>query len=141
MIPGELIAEPGEHLLNPGRRTLELANLYLTPLNDDTAKEMNEIFGKLAETADERGVFGLFFGPDEIGQPLVLPPGVPGDRVAALRKAFRNTMNGPELAADARQMQLDIEATSGEELQRKLKVLYAAPDDIVAAIRKVYATN
>lgn len=24
MIPGELIAEPGEHLLNPGRRTLEL---------------------------------------------------------------------------------------------------------------------
>ncbi len=35
------------------RRTLELANLYLTPLNDETAKEMSEIFGKLAETADE----------------------------------------------------------------------------------------
>jgi len=35
------------------RRTLELANLYLTPLNDDTAREMNGIFGKLAETADE----------------------------------------------------------------------------------------
>ncbi|MBI3383356.1 MAG: cell division protein ZapE [Aquabacterium sp.] len=35
------------------RRTLELANLYLTPLNDDTAQEMSDIFGKLAETADE----------------------------------------------------------------------------------------
>ncbi len=35
------------------RRTLELANLYLTPLNDDTAKEMRGIFDKLAETADE----------------------------------------------------------------------------------------
>ena len=35
------------------RRTLELANLYLTPLNDDTAKEMGDIFSKLAETADE----------------------------------------------------------------------------------------
>ncbi|MGQ0596970.1 cell division protein ZapE [Aquabacterium sp.] len=35
------------------RRTLELANLYLTPLNDDTAQEMGDIFGKLAETADE----------------------------------------------------------------------------------------
>jgi len=35
------------------RRTLELANLYLTPLNDDTAKEMTGIFDKLAETADE----------------------------------------------------------------------------------------
>jgi cell division protein ZapE len=35
------------------RRTLELANLYLTPLNEDTGKEMGAIFDKLAETADE----------------------------------------------------------------------------------------
>lgn len=35
------------------RRTLELANLYLTPLNDDTEREMSEVFGKLAESADE----------------------------------------------------------------------------------------
>ncbi len=35
------------------RRTLELANLYLTPLNEGTAQEMSTIFGKLAETADE----------------------------------------------------------------------------------------
>ena len=35
------------------RRTLELANLYLTPLNDDTEREMTEVFDKLAESADE----------------------------------------------------------------------------------------
>jgi len=35
------------------RRTLELANLYLTPLDENTAKEMGDIFDKLAETADE----------------------------------------------------------------------------------------
>ena len=35
------------------RRTLELANLYLTPLNADTDREMNEVFDKLAESADE----------------------------------------------------------------------------------------
>jgi hypothetical protein len=51
------------------------------------------------------------------------------------------TMKDPDLMAEAKQLQLDVEATSGEELQRKLKVLYAAPADIVAAIRKVYATN
>ena len=61
--------------------------------------------------------------------------------MAALRKAFMDTMTDPELGADARQMQLDIEATPGEALQSKLKALYAAPEDIVAAIRKVYATN
>jgi cell division protein ZapE len=35
------------------RRTLELANLYLTPLNEDTANQIGGIFDKLAESADE----------------------------------------------------------------------------------------
>ena len=35
------------------RRTLELARLYLTPLNDQTDTEMGAIFSQLAETADE----------------------------------------------------------------------------------------
>ncbi len=35
------------------RRTLELANLYLTPLSEDHQAEMASIFDKLAETADE----------------------------------------------------------------------------------------
>ena len=35
------------------RRTLELANLYLTPLNAGTDREMGEVFDKLAESADE----------------------------------------------------------------------------------------
>ncbi len=35
------------------RRTLELANLYLTPIQDDTTHQLTDIFDKLAETADE----------------------------------------------------------------------------------------
>lgn len=35
------------------RRTLELANLYLTPLDEQAHARMTEVFGKLAETADE----------------------------------------------------------------------------------------
>lgn len=35
------------------RRTLELARLYLSPLNDDTTREMDAIFSNLAEQADE----------------------------------------------------------------------------------------
>jgi len=35
------------------RRTLELARLYLTPLNDQTDAEMGAIFEQLAESADE----------------------------------------------------------------------------------------
>ena len=35
------------------RRTLELARLYLTPLTDDTAREMDGIFSGLAEQGDQ----------------------------------------------------------------------------------------
>lgn len=35
------------------RRTLELANLYLTPLTPDVGQQMTQIFERLAETADE----------------------------------------------------------------------------------------
>lgn len=35
------------------RRTLELANLYLTPLNENTDREMGVVFDKLAERPDE----------------------------------------------------------------------------------------
>ena len=94
-----------------------------------------------AQNDFQRKVLDVFYEQTSFSRPYAVAKEVPADRVAALRKAFMDTMADPELAADARQMQIDIEATSGEELQRKLKELYAAPEDIVAAIRKVYATN
>ena len=94
-----------------------------------------------AQTDFQRKVLDVFYEQTSFSRPYAVAKEVPADRVAALRNAFMNTMTDPELGADARQMQLDIEATSGDELQRKLKALYAAPEDIVAAIRKVYATN
>ncbi|MEK8084853.1 cell division protein ZapE [Aquabacterium sp. A3] len=41
------------------RRTLELARLYLTPLNDQTDAEMGAIFDQLAESADEEPALNI----------------------------------------------------------------------------------
>jgi tripartite-type tricarboxylate transporter receptor subunit TctC len=44
------------------------------------------------------------------------PPDVPADRLAALRKAFTETMVDPEFLADAEKGKLEITPMNGKEL-------------------------
>ena len=87
----------------------------------------------------QRQVLNVFYGQSSFSRPYAVAKEVPADRVAALRKAFIDTMRDPELAAEAKKMRLDIEATAGEELQAKLHELYSAPMPVISGIRKVYA--
>ena len=57
----------------------------------------------LAPNETVRTVFELISITGEIGRPFVTAPGVPADRVAALRQAFDETMKDPEFLADARE--------------------------------------
>src|SRR5262244_150065 len=67
-----------------------------------------------AKTEDDRKVMDLFYSQLMFGRPFILPPGVPADRVAALRKAFMETFRDRDVSAEAARMQLDIDALSGE---------------------------
>jgi len=94
-----------------------------------------------ARSEDDRKVMELVFSQGSYGRPYVLPPGVPPQRVAALRTAFMDTLRDPALAAEARTMQLDLDAMSGDELQALVAKLYALPPAIVARAKKalIYA--
>jgi len=72
-------------------------------------------FGK---TAEDRSVMGFFAAGGAVGRSVVAPPGVPPDRLQTLRKAFHATMNDPQFLVEARQLKLDVEPLSGEELSR-----------------------
>ena len=49
----------------------------------------------------------------ETGRPVAAPPGVPEDRLAALRRAFDATMKDPAFIAEAEKLQLEIEPMTG----------------------------
>jgi tripartite-type tricarboxylate transporter receptor subunit TctC len=49
---------------------------------------------------------------------VAAPPGVAPERLQTLRKAFHATMTDPQFLAEARQLKLDVEPLSGEELRR-----------------------
>jgi tripartite-type tricarboxylate transporter receptor subunit TctC len=61
---------------------------------------------------------------------------VPADRVAALRKAFVETLNNPALRGEADKMQLDVDAIDGEELQKLVADLYATSPHLIERARQ-----
>src|SRR5271157_792555 len=70
-----------------------------------------------AKTPDNRRVMELVYSSETFGRPYVMAPDLPAERVAALRRAFMETMRDPELLADAGKLGVDIDPNSGEELQ------------------------
>jgi tripartite-type tricarboxylate transporter receptor subunit TctC len=89
-----------------------------------------------AKTAEDRQVMELVLSQSIFGRPFVLPPGVPAERTAALRKAFVDALQSKGLLAEAEKMKLDVEPLSGEDLQTLVKRIYATPVHIVERARQ-----
>src|SRR6195256_4791740 len=89
-----------------------------------------------AKTPEDRRVMELVYSSQTFGRPYMLPPGVPMERVAALRRAFLDTMRDDELLAEARKIGIVIDPISGEELQALAENIYATPAAIVEQVKQ-----
>ena len=96
---------------------------------------------ELARNDEDRRVIRLVFSQGIFGRPYVLPPGVPNDRVAMLRKAFVAALSDTALRGEADRMHLDVEAISGDELQKLIAELYATPPHLVERARQALAVK
>ena len=84
----------------------------------------------LAKTDEQRQVLKLIFARQVMGRPFLAPPNVPADRVAALRKAFMDTLADKDFLADADKSQLEVNPVPGVEIEKLVKELYASPPEI-----------
>jgi tripartite-type tricarboxylate transporter receptor subunit TctC len=91
-----------------------------------------------AATEDDRTLLDVANAPLAFGRPFVLPPGVPADRVAAWRKAFSDTYHDPVFIAEAVKQQIEIDPSSGEEMQGIIQHAYAAPQGVIDRLRSLY---
>jgi tripartite-type tricarboxylate transporter receptor subunit TctC len=104
--------------------------------HDDLNKRGVPRAEELAQSEDDKKVIRLVFSQGIFGRPFVLPPGVPADRVAALRKAFVVALNDKALRAEADKMQFDVDPMSGDELQKLVADLYDTPPRLVERARQ-----
>ncbi len=84
----------------------------------------------LAKTEDQRKLLRFVFARQVMGRPYLAPPGVPPATVAALRRAFMDTMADKEFLADAERSKLEITPVSGERIQELVAELYQTPPEL-----------
>ena len=84
----------------------------------------------LAKTPEQKQILRLIFARQTMGRPYLAPPGVPADRVDALRKAFMETMSDPDFLANAAKAKLEITPVDGADLQKLVADIYHTPPEI-----------
>src|SRR5262249_13196422 len=89
----------------------------------------------LAPNEQARAVFELMSVTADMQRPFLAPPGVPADRVAALRTAFRETIADPDYVADAEKGHKEAHLVSGEQLDALAKRVLGAPKSAIDLLR------
>ena len=70
-------------------------------------------------------------------RPYVLPPSTPKDRVQTIRIAFMDTMTDPEFLAEAKKVNLDINADDGAALEQNVKEILKLDPALIAKLKEV----
>jgi tripartite-type tricarboxylate transporter receptor subunit TctC len=102
-------------------------------LTDRKLDELGDVPSALdvATTEDQRAILKLMFARETMARPYVTPPGIPVERLAALRRAFDETMTDPQFLADARRQNLDVRPVAGTEADALIKEVYATAPDVL----------
>lgn len=107
-------------------------------ISGDKSSEIGDIphARDFIKTDRDRALSGLLFGVQELGRVYAAPPETPVERVAALRKAFMETMSDKEFLSDATKTGIDIIPMDGEKLTRMWAEFTSTPAAIVEEAKK-----
>ena len=86
-----------------------------------------------AKDEHTRRILRLVFAAEDMDRPILAPPGVPAERLAALRAAFHAAMNDAGFVAEAKRQHLDIDEVAGERVAAIIAAAYALPEEVVKA--------
>jgi tripartite-type tricarboxylate transporter receptor subunit TctC len=89
-----------------------------------------------AKSEADRQAIALIVSPNLFARPFAAPPGVPAERIDALRKAFDATVTDPDFLAEAKARGLHIDLVTGVELDAALRRIYATPKEIVTRVKE-----
>jgi tripartite-type tricarboxylate transporter receptor subunit TctC len=86
-----------------------------------------------AKTDDDRQIFKVLLSRQVMAWPFAAPPGVPAERVAALRAAFDATLRDKDFLAEAQRLNLEIMPVSGERIQALIEDVFRTTSPQITA--------
>ena len=89
----------------------------------------------LVTTDDQRRMVDFMEAPAYVGHGFFAPEGVPADRVAALKKAFVETVSDPAFRKEAKERRMIVNPVSAEKIQEVINRAMATPEPLLAKFR------
>jgi len=96
-----------------------------------------ELMDKYKTSEVGRRLTQIFLAGDELGRPMVTPPGVAAERVKILRDAYARALKDPDLIAEVDRQRLDMEPSTGEEIQTLIKDLMSQKGEVIDRVKKI----
>jgi tripartite-type tricarboxylate transporter receptor subunit TctC len=97
----------------------------------------HEIFDQHKVPANSRRFAQVVLAAGDFGRPMMATPGTPPERVKLLREAYAKALNDPEAVVEAKKARMDIEPTTGDELESLVKDIFDSPPDVIERVKKV----
>jgi tripartite-type tricarboxylate transporter receptor subunit TctC len=107
---------------------------------DERIKELPDVptITEFGRDDNEKAFNAIYSSSATIGRALVYPPGVPADRVAALRAAYDKMIKDPEFLAEMKDKNIVFAPMSGEALAAYVDKFMALPPARIEAARQIY---
>ena len=86
----------------------------------------------LATNEEQKAIFKLFSAEIALGRVFLTTPGVPEDRLAALRKAFEETMRDPAYIEDSRKVDMQVRPLTHQQVKILADEIIAMPQDVLS---------
>ena len=88
--------------------------------------------GEIGDTSEDRQVFALYASGSAVGRSVLGPPGIPAERVKALRDAFQAMVKDPDFVGDIQRINVELDPLPGEEVAQ----LIARTLNVPASVRE-----
>lgn len=96
-----------------------------------------EIFEKEKVPEASRRVAEVLLASEGFGRSMFAPPGTPADRVRILRNAYERVMRDSELLEEAKKGSMDMDPSSGEELEKLANRIMSQPPEVLERIKNI----
>jgi tripartite-type tricarboxylate transporter receptor subunit TctC len=93
---------------------------------------------ELGRTPEQTAILKAVLNSTAVGLAVFTTPGVPADRLTALRRAFDATMKDPAFAAELEKQGGDLSPLPGEELQSLVREVADLPPNLAAKAKTAY---
>jgi tripartite-type tricarboxylate transporter receptor subunit TctC len=101
------------------------------------APTIYELMDQYKTTETSRRIGNVLLAGAEFGRFMLVTPGTPPDRVKMLREAYAKAMKDPELIAEAKKGRMDMDPTTGEEIQTLLNDVMDQPPEVIERMKKI----